>query len=666
MRLVFRIVLYLVLVAVVGLLALAIFSDLPAPQREVDPAGRGKVTEAAARLAGLAAALARSPSPCPASPPSRAAPSPGSRRASRSAAPRRRRAAPRRAARQTGADAITVTPLGDIRRDAVGLLPPERTGFARALWGDGSAAEVRALILEHPDQGVPEARALFHRLLLAEADPPQGAGSGDSVLVARIDRLLEIGALEEARALIDRAGPDTPELFRRWFDTGLLLEQSAEPCAALRQNPALSPTLPARVFCLARGGDWNAAEITLTLGQQVGSIPEAEQALLARFLDPVLFEEEAEPPIPEPLTALDFLMREAVGLLPPARGAAARLPAPRPRAARADAHPHRRRRAAGAVGRDRPPRALRRLPLRGAGGLGRGLGPRRRGAGARRRRSTPADDPQALGPLILAADAALAARGLRVALARDYAGRLAALDPAALPADARPALAELLLLADASDAARHAAGPAPEPALRGAPRHRRGRPGAGVRRRRPPGGGARRPRRRPARRRPRGAAPRASRQRAAGPGDPRRPRPGAGGRRGRSPGAARGAPAPSAAPGRRRARAGSRCRPCSRAAADGGGRPLARALSRGDPGRARRLAQHHPLLCPRPQRLRRLPRGAGAGLRHAPLAARSRPTSSTRPTAAWRSPPAPGGSRRSASSTASPSSKAGARTTRRR
>lgn len=36
MRLVFRIVLYLVLVVVVGLLAIAIFSDLPAPQREVE------------------------------------------------------------------------------------------------------------------------------------------------------------------------------------------------------------------------------------------------------------------------------------------------------------------------------------------------------------------------------------------------------------------------------------------------------------------------------------------------------------------------------------------------------------------------------------------------------------------------------------------------------
>jgi Na+/proline symporter len=36
MRIFFRIVLYLVIVAVVGLLGMAIFSDLPAPQREVE------------------------------------------------------------------------------------------------------------------------------------------------------------------------------------------------------------------------------------------------------------------------------------------------------------------------------------------------------------------------------------------------------------------------------------------------------------------------------------------------------------------------------------------------------------------------------------------------------------------------------------------------------
>ena len=153
------------------------------------------------------------------------------------------------------------------------------------------------MIAAHPDQGVPAARALFRKLLLAETDPPKGGGAASPVLVARVDRLLAIGALAEARALIDRAGPETPELFRRWFDVGLLLDDADEPCAALRQNPSLSPTLPARVFCLARGGDWNAAEITLTLGEEVGSIGDDQQALLARFLDPALFEEEPEPPI---------------------------------------------------------------------------------------------------------------------------------------------------------------------------------------------------------------------------------------------------------------------------------------------------------------------------------------------------------------------------------
>ena len=77
-----------------------------------------------------------------------------------------------------------------------------------------------------------------------------------------------------------------------------------------------------------------------------------------------------------------------------------------------------------------------------------------------------AGDPKALGGPLAAADAALSARGLRVALAREYAGPLAGLDPTALPPAARPALAELLLLADADDAARHAAG-GRRPAMRG-------------------------------------------------------------------------------------------------------------------------------------------------------------------------------------------------------
>jgi len=360
--------------------------------------------------------------------------------------------------RPAGSDEITVTPLGEVRRDAVGLLPPETTGFARALWGSDGAAEVRALIEEHPAGGVPAARTLFRRLLLAEADPPADPEPGGAtVLVARVDQLLRMGVLEPAGALIDLAGPDSPELFRRWFDIGILLDQTQGPCAALRQNPALSPTLPARVFCLARGGDWNAAEITLTLGEQVGSIPPDEQALLARFLDPELFEEEDPPPVPDPLTPLDFLMREAVGL-------------PRPSGTLPlaflwtdlDEHVPMRARIV----------AAERLTLSGAAGPAALLAAYRSGAPAAsggvwdRARAVQALDaalaggaPAEIGTALLAADAAIGARGLRVALADGYGAGLAALDPATLSPEARRAAAELLLLAAAPDAARHMASP---------------------------------------------------------------------------------------------------------------------------------------------------------------------------------------------------------------
>ena len=117
-----------------------------------------------------------------------------------------------------GSEEITVTPLGTVRRDSVGLLPPERSGLPRDLWGPTPTGQAESLIRDHPDTGVPAARALFRKILLAETDPPQPALADGALLVARVDRLLEIGALEEARALIELAGPETPELFRRWFD----------------------------------------------------------------------------------------------------------------------------------------------------------------------------------------------------------------------------------------------------------------------------------------------------------------------------------------------------------------------------------------------------------------------------------------------------------------
>ncbi len=360
---------------------------------------------------------------------------------------------------------ITVTPLEPINRDAVGLLEPRSSGLPRALWRGAAAAEVRDAILAHPDQGVPAARAVFRRLLLAEADPPEGSGPEAAVLIARIDRLLDLGALEEAEALLVSAGPETPELFRRWFDIGLLTNRSESQCAALRQNPALSPTLPARVFCLARGGDWNAAEITLTLGQGVGAISPEQEALLARFLDPVIFEDEPEPAIPRPLTPLDFSLREAVGLPRPLAGL--------PRAflqGDLDIHAPMRVRInaaerlvlAGALDAQVLMEAYRAGEPAASGGIW----DRARAVQALDAALAPGS-PDPLGPALAAADTALAGRGLRVAFAEAYAPMLAGLDPAAPPPEDRIRRAELHLLAGDPAAAARAAGPSPDARLAG-------------------------------------------------------------------------------------------------------------------------------------------------------------------------------------------------------
>ena len=319
-----------------------------------------------------------------------------------------------------------------------------------------------------------------------------------------------------------------------------------------------------------------------------------------------------------------------------------------------------------------PACAVRRLPLRGARGLRRasGTGPRavqaldaaldagRPARGARSPRWPPRTP-------------RFSARGLRVALAREYAGPLARLDPDG----AAPRGAPRPWPSSCSSPGRRRRGPA-----RGAggrpPRSRRFSRVAGRRAVPPtPSHGDL------ARRRARRAQPPTS------PADDREARLAATSRR-------------AVARGRRSSPPSTSCRrgaavdpPALRAALltlrlagqDASARTIAlqtllagRRSDRHAPGawleryleaiQAERDASRNTLalLRPRSQRLRGLPDSAGPRLRHAPAAPRSRPTSSTRTTAAWRRRPGRGGCRRSASSTASPSSKAGARTTRRR
>lgn len=206
---------------------------------------------------------------------------------------------------------ITVAPLDRASPDGVGLLPPRTTGLPPALWAGSDPATLATLLRTQVGDSLPATRDLLLTLLLAQADPP--VPSDGTLFLARVDRLLDIGALDPAQALLEAADHEAPEVFRRWFDVSLLTGTEDAACSLIRTRPALASTYPARIFCLARNGDWQAAALTLSNARALGDITPEEEALLSRFLDPDLY--EGEPPLAAPTrpSPLVFRLREAIG-----------------------------------------------------------------------------------------------------------------------------------------------------------------------------------------------------------------------------------------------------------------------------------------------------------------------------------------------------------------
>ncbi len=208
---------------------------------------------------------------------------------------------------------VTVTPLAQPSKDLIGLLPGDVTGLPADLWAESDENDLVDLVRAERVDTLPALQDFLKVLMLAEAAAPRGAGPDGALFLARVDKLLELGTLEPAKSLIEQAAPDTPALFRRWFDVALLTGTEDDACDVMRDIPSIAPTYPARIFCLARNGDWSAAALTLNTHRILGDITAQEEALLARFLDPELFEGEPRLTPPARISPLTFRMHEAIG-----------------------------------------------------------------------------------------------------------------------------------------------------------------------------------------------------------------------------------------------------------------------------------------------------------------------------------------------------------------
>ncbi|WP_238987376.1 hypothetical protein [Roseovarius dicentrarchi] len=217
-----------------------------------------------------------------------------------------------------GIPEIVMTPLGDATTGAVGLLPPAVTGLPADMWAASDAGDLAALWRSASSQPPAAIQALYHTLLLAEAEPPRG--DADVYLRTRIAVLRRFGAVEPAFELLSRAGPLRPALFADWFDLSMLNGAEAEACADLRAAPGLLDDGAAQIYCTALTGDWRTAALLFETGRALDAWDAPRRDLLEQFLDPDMAE-TGGPPVPmNNPTPLDFRLFEAIGSPLPTRG----------------------------------------------------------------------------------------------------------------------------------------------------------------------------------------------------------------------------------------------------------------------------------------------------------------------------------------------------------
>ena len=210
---------------------------------------------------------------------------------------------------------ITVTPLGVGRPREIGLVPTSLTGLPSDLWVGSDVIALTKRLAKLPDLRLPAAQALLYTVLLAEAQAPRtNVQAGDALALARVQTLMDLGALDPALSLMEQAGVTTSaQHFDLWMQISLLNGTEDRACVVLAGAPHLTTDYGTRILCAARAGKWENAALTLGSAKALALMPADKLELLDRFLNPDFFEDAEPMRAPRKMDPLSFRMFESIG-----------------------------------------------------------------------------------------------------------------------------------------------------------------------------------------------------------------------------------------------------------------------------------------------------------------------------------------------------------------
>jgi hypothetical protein len=179
--------------------------------------------------------------------------------------------------------ALTVEQLGAPSLDGLGLRQPGAGNLGRDLWQGSDGRTIEALLADLPVETANQPLRRLTTRLLITGGPVEGLAEDGHVLARRVERLLAMGDLGTARALLGQvlADPADTPLHRQQVEAALLAGDDGAACAEAETLGSQGEAPFWRllgVYCRLAAGDAAGAQLALDLLRESG---EADAAFLA-------------------------------------------------------------------------------------------------------------------------------------------------------------------------------------------------------------------------------------------------------------------------------------------------------------------------------------------------------------------------------------------------
>ena len=187
---------------------------------------------------------------------------------------------------------ITKSELRPNDLNSVGIIPAKITGIDPKIWQEMNELTLFLELQSLPTLNFDATQTFLKRVLISETIPPipnlKNKLSGKLYLIAKLDKLIEIGALEEAETIINQVSTLDSKLFERLATISFLTGRIDTMCNQLSLYPGLNDDLTVKIICLSNLDDWNAAALILSSAVSLNLLDSHRELLLINYLDPSL------------------------------------------------------------------------------------------------------------------------------------------------------------------------------------------------------------------------------------------------------------------------------------------------------------------------------------------------------------------------------------------